>query len=220
MAFCNSCGTNLAPGAKFCPKCGAAVPAATATAPASVSTPASTSPVAAAPPPAQGSGALKIILIVVAVIVGIMIIGGAATGFFIWRIAHHSHIRNENGNVRVETPFGTVESTDDPAAAARSMGVDLYPGATAVKGGSANLDIGGMHTASLTLESKDPASTVADFYKSRYPNANVTSADNERYTIVSTDKNNLVTINIQARDGATQIHIARITGKMIGGTSN
>ena len=64
MAFCNSCGATLDAGTKFCNKCGAGAPAA--------SVPAASTP-AAAGTPAQGGGgsAVKIILIVVAVIVGL-----------------------------------------------------------------------------------------------------------------------------------------------------
>ena len=58
------------------------------------------------------------------------------------------HAREQDGNVHVETPFGTVDSTQDPAEAARNVGVDLYPGATVAKDGSSNMTIGGMHTAS------------------------------------------------------------------------
>src|SRR5215471_1610369 len=108
MAFCNSCGTNIGPGARFCPKCGAAVPAAVV---GSAATP-------AAPPapatPAQSSNALKIVLIVVAVIVVLGILGVGSLIFVVRRIAHRSHIENRDGNVRAETPFGTAQSTSDP----------------------------------------------------------------------------------------------------------
>ena len=83
MTFCNSCGTNLEAGARFCPKCGAAIPMAAAI-PATVpSTP------AASP---QGNDALKIILIVVAVIVVLGILGIGTLTFVVRRIAHNSHI--------------------------------------------------------------------------------------------------------------------------------
>ena len=69
MAFCNSCGATLDSGAKFCNKCGTTQPGAAA---------ASVTPAGTAPASTQKSGsALKIILIVVAVIVvlGILAIG-------------------------------------------------------------------------------------------------------------------------------------------------
>jgi zinc-ribbon domain len=219
MAFCNSCGSVMEAGARFCPKCGTAAPPGTVT--PAAATPAV--PLAAAPPlaPAQGSSALKIILIVVAVIVGLGILGLGATAFFVHRVISRSHIHQKDGDVRVETPFGTMESTTDPGQAAHDLGVDLYPGATVVKGGATNMTIGGMHTAAAEFESSDPVATVADFYKSKFPHANVTSGQEGRYNIISSDKSNLFTITIEPRDGKTRINIAKVTGKMVGAaTSN
>jgi len=216
MAFCNSCGTAMDPGARFCPKCGAAAPTG-ASAPAVAASSAMATP---SPAPAQGSSALKIILIIVAVIVGLGIVGMGATAFFVHRFISHSHVNERNGDVRVETPFGTMESTSDPSQAAHDLGVDLYPGATVVKGGAANMTIGGMHTAAAEFETSDSPSAVAEFYKTKFPGANVVSAQQDRYTIVSNSKNNLFTITIEPRQGKTRIHIAKVTGKMVGGASN
>src|ERR1019366_9764925 len=140
MAFCNSCGTAMEAGAKFCPMCGAAPSTAAG----------AVSGVPAAP--AQGSGALKIILIVLAVIVGLGILSMGTCAFMVHRALHRMHVRDHDGNVHVETPFGTVDSTEDPNEAARNVGVDLYPGATVAKEGSANMTIGSMHTATVTLD--------------------------------------------------------------------
>lgn len=208
MAFCNSCGTAMEAGAKFCPKCGAAAAPSAASA-------VSTAP--AAPP--AGSSALKIILIVLAVVVGLGLLSMGTCAFLVHRAINGMHVREQNGNVHVETPFGTVDSTQDPNEAARNVGVDLYPGATVAKGGSANVTFGGMHTAAVELDTSDPASAVNDFYKSKFPGA-MMSAQGDRYTIVAGDKNNMTTISIEPRDGKTRIHIARVTGKAAGTTSN
>lgn len=208
MAFCNSCGTALEAGTKFCPKCGAA-----ATGPAVPSASAGSAGSLAPAVPAQSSGALKVILIVLAVIVGLAILSMGTCAFLLHRAVNRMHVREENGNVHVDTPFGTVDSTQDPNEAARNVGVDLYPGATVARDGSANLTIGGMHTATVELDTNDPPSAVNDFYKSKFPNATVMSARGDHYTIMSGDKNNMTNINIEPRDGKTRIHIARITGK-------
>jgi hypothetical protein len=208
MAFCNSCGTTLAAGARFCPKCGGAVPAGAAVT--------SVTPAPAAAP--QGSSALKIILIVVAVIFVLGVLGIGTIAFVVRRIAHRSHIDNRDGNVRVETPFGMVQSTNNPDEAARNLGVDSYPGARVLKGNSAT--IGGMHTVEAEFESDDPADKVMAFYSSRFPNANVTNKDQNRYTIVSTDKKNLITINIEPEDGKTRIKIASVSGKNLTGDNS
>jgi hypothetical protein len=211
MAFCNSCGATLDSGAKFCNKCGTTQPGAAAAAPV-------LSPGAAAPgTPQKSGGALKVILIVVAVIVVFGILAVGAFSFFAYRIARHSRVHNENGNVRVETPFGTVNTTTDPNEAARNLGIDSYPGAEVVKGTTSDLTMGNMHTASADFETSDPVSTVAEFYKSKVPNANVVSSTGDHYAIISTDKKNMLTINIEPKNGRTRIHITKISGKMVGG---
>ncbi len=211
MAFCNSCGATLDGGAKFCNKCGTTQPGAASATP--VFTPAAAAPGA----PQKSGGALKIILIVVAVIVVFGILAVGAFSFFAYRIARHSRVHNENGNVRVETPFGTVNTTTDPAEAARNLGIDSYPGAELVKGTTSDMTMGNMHTATADFETSDPVSTVAEFYKSKIPNANVVSSTGDHYAIISTDKKNMLTINIEPKNGRTRIHIAKISGKMVGG---
>jgi hypothetical protein len=210
MAFCNSCGGTLAAGARFCPKCGGAVALAAAA-----------TPVAAPPGPAtapQSNNALKVILIVVAAVVVLGIIGIGTLAFVVRRIAHRSHIENRDGNVRVETPFGSVQSTNDPDEASRNLGIDLYPGARVLKGNSAT--IGGMHTVEAEFEVDDSAEKVSAFYSSRFPNANVTTKDQNRYTIVSTDTRNLITINIEPENGKTRIKIANVSGKNLTGDNS
>jgi zinc-ribbon domain len=212
MAFCNSCGATLDGGAKFCTKCGATQPIGKAPS-TTLSAPA---PIATTPAP-QNSNALKIILIAVAVIVGLGILGIAAVSFIGYRIASHTRVHNRDGNVRVETPFGTVQSTTDPELAARDLGIDSYPGATVVKGTTSKMNMGNMHTAAADFETSDSPSTVADFYKSKVPGANVISSESDHYTIISTDKKNMLTINIEPKDGKTRIHIAKVSGKIVDG---
>ena len=211
MAFCNSCGATLDGGAKFCNKCGTTQPGSAAAAPVF------TSPGAAPGTAPKNSGALKIILIVVAVIVVFGILAVGAFSFFAYRIATHSRVHNENGNVRVETPFGTVDTSTNPDEAARNLGIDVYPGAEVVKGTTSDMTMGNMHTATADFETSDPASTVAEFYKSKVPNANVVSSSSDHYAIISTDKKNMLSINIEPKNGRTRIHIAKISGKMGGG---
>jgi len=175
--------------------------------------------VPSAPASPQGGGALKIILIVVAVIVVLGILGIGTLVFVVRRVAHNSHIQNKDGNVRVETPFGTVQSTNNPDEASRNLGIDLYPGARVLKGNSAT--IGGMHTVEAEFESDDSAEKVMLFYSSKFPNANVTTKDQNHYAIVSTDNNNLITIKIEPEDNKTRIKIANVSGKnLTGGNSS
>jgi hypothetical protein len=209
MAFCNACGATIEPGAKFCPKCGAAVPAA-----AVASTPAT---------PAQ-SNAVKVILIVVAIVVGLSILGIGTATFVAWRVARYprdvarnTRVEQNGGKVRVETPFGTVESNDNSDEAARNLGIDIYPGARARKSSAANVTMGAMHTIAAEFETDDPPERVADFYKKRLPHANIAVSDEKQYTIISHDKKNMFTINIEPQDGKTLIHIANISGNAVAG---
>jgi hypothetical protein len=157
-------------------------------------------------------------LIVVAVIFVLGILGIGTLVFVVRHIAQNSHIRNKDGNVRVETPFGSVQSTNNPDEASRNLGVDLYPGARVLKGNTAS--IGGMHTVDAEFESDDAAEKVMAFYSSKFPNANVTTKDKNHYAIVSTDNNNLITIKIEPEDGKTLIKIANVTGKNVTGNSS
>ncbi len=163
----------------------------------------------------QGSGALKIILIVVAVIFVLGVLGIGTLVFVVRRVAQHSHVQNKDGNVRVETPFGTVQSTNNPDEAARNLGVDPYPGARILKGNTAT--IGGMHTVEAEFESDDSAEKVMAFYSAKFPNARVSTKDQDHYAIVSNDNNNLVTIKIEPEDGKTLIKIANVTTKNTAG---
>lgn len=204
MAFCNSCGATVETGVKFCPKCGKPVPATVAA--ATPNNPA---------PAAQSSNALKIVLVIVAVVIGLGLLAAVSGAFIAWRIAHHTHIHNDGDNVRVETPFGTVESTNNAADAVRELGIDVYPGAHSMKGSAATMSIGGMHTVAAEFESDDSVEKVGAFYKSRFPNAHVTTSEGDHYSIVSTDKKNIITINIEPQDSKTRIHIATVSGKKV-----
>ena len=207
MPFCNSCGSNIDPGAKFCPKCGK--PAATGGA--------VTATGAAAPAVTpQGSSAVKVILIVVAVIVVLGVLGTVAATFIGLGIARRTHVEQKDGKVKVQTPFGTVETSEDADNAARDLGVAIYPGARATKGNSANVNAGGMHTSTVQFETDDPPDKVAEFYRSQFPHANVNTQEEDRYTIVSTDNKAVTTINIEPEGGKTQIVITNVSGKGAG----
>ena len=204
MAFCNSCGATLDPRTKFCNKCGAVVSAGP---PAPAATPATAAPTG-------GSSALKIILIVVAVIIGIGILGIATVGIVGYRIAKAAHVRQEGNHVKVETPFGNVETSQDPAQAAKDLGIDVYPGAEVQKNGASSATFGAIHTVTANFESSDSVDKVCTFYKSRFPNAMTTSSDQNRCTIVSNDqKGNMVTINIETNGDASKFQITNVSKK-------
>ncbi len=218
MAFCNSCGASIAPGIRFCNKCGAAI---LASSPVPAVTPAAAAgsppPIAAAaragssPAPTSGGGALKAILIVVGVIALVAILGLASLTFFAWRVAHRTRVHQEGDNVKVETPFGTVETTKNPQDAARNLGVDAYPGAQVMKEGSTSVTFGNVHTAALTFETSDSVDQVCSFYKPKFPNAMVMTTQTNQCTIVSNDQKNMITISAKIQNGRTRIAITNVS---------
>lgn len=212
MAFCNACGTNIVPGTRFCSKCGAAIltsslpPAASPPAIGSVPPAAPVPPATPAPVPASGSGALKAILIVVGVIVLVGILGLASLGFFAWHVAHRTRVRHEGDKVKVETPFGTVQTTRDPQEAARNLGVDVYPAAKVLDEGATSTTFGAIHTSALNFETSDSVDQVCSFYKPKFPNAMVMSTEANQCSIVSNDQKGMITINVkveEARPGSS-----------------
>lgn len=205
MAFCNACGATLEPGASFCQKCGVKVPAAPAAA-------TNRSPVATAPTPATSKG-LKTFLIVVGLVIVLGILGTVAATLVGLHIARRTHVSQNGDNVQVVTPFGKVTTSKNPEDAVRNIGVDIYPGAHALKRDAASVVMGGMKTVSAEFETSDPPSKVFDFYKHKFPHANVTEGDREHYTVVSTDRGSIVTINIEASDSGSHFHIANVVGK-------
>lgn len=218
MAFCNNCGTNLQSEAKFCPKCGSTVPATssrTAPRPAAATAAAVAAAVPPAPPvaPPKTNQTLKVVLIVVGVLAGLGILGTIAATYVGLKIASHTKVEEHDGNVKVQTPFGTVESNQDADNAIRDMGIDSYPGAEAIEKSAANVNVGGVHTISVQMQSDDPPDKVAKFYQEQLPHANVNVNDNKQYTIVSTRNHHLVTVNIEPQGEKTMIHIASVSGR-------
>jgi hypothetical protein len=158
-----------------------------------------------------GGGALKAILIVVGVLVLVAILGVASLGFFVWRAARHAHIRQDGDNVKVETPFGSVESTKDPQEAARNLGVEIYPGAEVRMNRSESHGVGAVFTATVNAETTDSVDKVCAFYKPKFPNAMVMSSQANQCTIVSNDDKSTVTINAKAQGDKTTLIISHVT---------
>lgn len=207
MAFCNSCGATLDTGAKFCNKCGATQPETAA------ATPAPSAPVGSAVPAKGGSSALKIILIVVAVVVGLGIIGVSAVSYMAYRIAKGTHVEESNGRVKMETPFGKIESSTDSDAAAHDIGIDPYPGSEPVKGGSSTMNIGSMSTVSVQLITDDPPAKVAEYYKDHLSNVTYSGSQGDQYTMMAGDKNDMTTVTIAPEEGRTHIVVSKVTKK-------
>lgn len=207
MAFCNSCGATLSSGAKFCNKCGA-----------TVSGTVSPSPTPSAPK--SGGSGLKIVLIVIGVIMVGGILAVATMTFIGLRIAKRTRVVQEGDQVKVQTPFGTIESSQDPEKAASNLGVDIYPGAQVQKQGASSATFAGMHTAAASFESSDSVDKVCNYYKAKYPGAMVRSSDVNRCTIAANDQGNMITINVEAHGDVTRFQITNVSKKAVSGSSN
>jgi hypothetical protein len=205
MAFCNSCGAVLNDGTKFCNKCGATVSAGPAV-PVVVAQP-------AVPPATGGSSVLKIVLIIIAVIVvvGVLIVG--AFSFFVYRVAKSAHVSQQGDHVKVESPFGSLESSKDPEQAAKDLGVDIYPGAEVQKNGASSTSFGSLRTVTAVFESNDALDKICTFYKTKYPNAVVSNSEQNHCTIVSNNRGNMITINIEGNGDTNKIQITTVTKK-------
>ena len=215
MAFCNKCGTTITQGTRFCSKCGAPILAsgfATSTPTASAST--TNQPTPPAQPPQQGSSnALKIVLIIVGAVLIIGVLGLGALTFVGLRVAKHTHVKQEGEHVKVETPFGTVESTKDPEQAAKDLGIEIYPGAEVRQNGAASATVGSLHSVNAEFESDDPVDKVCSFYKSKFPNATVSSSDEHHCTIVSALPPNVITINVEPNGDGSRFQVSSVAKK-------
>ena len=205
MAFCNSCGATLNEGTKFCNKCGATVTGA----PASAAQPATPAP----PPSKGGSSALKIILIIVGVVVLIGVLGMVTCGIVLHRVIKNAHVNQKGDNVKVETPFGNMETSTDPDKTAEELGIEIYPGAQVQKAGTAAVTFGSLHTVTANFESGDSVDKVCDFYKLKFPSAQVSSSDQAHCSIISGDKGNSTTITVQPSGDGSRFTIVTLTKK-------
>lgn len=200
-SFCAKCGSALPAGEQFCTSCGTRAAAA--------AQPATDQPTAA--PATSGSSALKIILIIVAVIVGLGILGLGAIGYVSYRISRAIHVTGPNGQMTLQTPEGKVNLNPSETFTAADLGTDPYPGAQSTRGGmKMNLPSGSMVIGSfLTSDSKQQ---VVDFYKAKFGSntAVMDTADGALITFAKSKQESvMVTITAnQSRDnGKTRITI-------------
>ena len=218
-SFCTKCGTAVTGDNAFCTSCGAPIGAAAAppsgfVAPAS-NAPGSSAPAYAAPVAVQqksGSSALKIILIVVAVFVGLGILSVAGFMFFIWHVSKAVHIsQNGGGSVTVSTPGGSF-SAGNANVTASDLGVDIYPGATQQKG-AVRVSTPNGTAVTAAFVTNDSMDKVVDFYKGKLGSgASVYTSDNSAVlSVASEDKktNTMVTIGVES--GQTKIAIMHST---------
>ena len=200
-SFCANCGAALSPGNQACAACGAPAAGVPFAAPVLTATPAAST----------GGSALKIVLIIVAIVVGLGILGMGAAGFAVWRISRAIHVNGHNGQMTMQTPGGTITADSSQSFTASELGTDVYPGAQSVHGGMRmNLPTGSMVTGGfVTSDSKEQ---VLDYYKSKLGSGASTydSGDSAMVTLGRGEQETImVTISARAsqEDGKTRIAI-------------
>jgi len=215
-SFCTKCGAAISAETQFCTACGAP----TAAAPANPSAypaayppayPPAAYPPPAAAPPNSGSSAVKVILVIVGVIVGLGILGVAIFSFTVWRVARGIHVDGPNGQVTVNTPGGTITANQAQTFTASELGTDIYPGAQSGHGSmKMDLPTGSMMTGVfVTPDSKDQ---VVAFYKSKFGSgASVYDTANSALLTLNKTQQEAVMVTVTANSsqdgGKTRISI-------------
>jgi hypothetical protein len=128
-------------------------------------------------PPRSSDGALKVVLIVVAVVVGLGALVAGGFWYFAWRVARTATSDNKGG-VTLSVPGGGTFSAGESAPSEADLGVPVYPGAATEKGG-VTMNAASASMVIATLTTSDPASQVVDFYKSKMGNGAVVASSGD-----------------------------------------
>ncbi|HEY9125510.1 MAG TPA: zinc ribbon domain-containing protein [Acidobacteriaceae bacterium] len=210
-SFCTKCGASLNPGTQFCTACGAPAGAVITPPVAPYMPPPPGAQPMPAGPNAGGSSAVKVILIVVGVIVGLGILGVCIFAFTVWRVAHAVHVEGNGEKVTLHTPGGTFSANNSTTYSASDLGIDLYPGSEGQHGGSKIETPNGSVITGVfrTADSKDQ---VVSFYKSKMGSgASVYDTSNGALMTVNKGDHESVMVTINAdpsqHEGKTQITI-------------
>ncbi len=198
-SFCAKCGAAISPDKQFCTSCGAAAPAQ----------PAAVQPTAA--PAKSGGGAVKIILIIVAIVVGLGILGMGVVGYTVWRVSRAVHMSGNGAEMTLNTPQGKVNFNSTETYTAAELGTDIYPGAQSIKGGM-KMDMPDGSIVTGVFATSDSKDQVVAFYKAKFGSAGSTidTSDGAMLTLpVSKQESVMVTVTARPseNDGKTKVVI-------------
>jgi hypothetical protein len=233
-AFCTKCGSPLPSSTGFCPSCGTAVGAGVVSpgpeftavpvaplqpvqAPPAAAPPAAAyAPVAAYPaaqPATSSGGALKIILIVIAVVVGLGLLAGGVVMYGVYKVAH-TVTTDSKGNATISALGANISAGKNVTVSAAELGVPLYPGAQSGEGGM-HMTLPTMSMVQAVYTTSDPVSAVVAFYKGKL-GENESDIDTDTGSIMSASKDGptgkdgtVITIGAGSgnNNGKTQISI-------------
>ena len=216
--FCTHCGTALPSAAGFCPSCGAVIGTPVAAQPAPAPNPIQVPPlppaaygqVGAYPvlPPKKSGGALKVVLIVIAVVVGLGVLGFGALVLIGLHAAKTVNATNGGTGVTATVPgVGTVTTGTAPALTAQDLGVPLYPGATFDASASATVVNGTTKAVQATYWTTDPVSAVTAFYQSKLGSGLTVMGLGDETILDYGGGNNTVTIMMDSESGKTKMNV-------------
>ena len=169
-------------------------------------------------PPQQSGGALKVILIVVGVLLGLGLLAGALIMFAAWRVTKAVKVNQGGEGVTVSTPgggtFSAGKSAKMPTEA--ELGVAIYPGASAAEGGL-NFSLGGGSMITSVLSTSDSPQQVIDFYKGKLGENAAVMESSEGAVITSgkehSDESLMITVSRDKSNDRTAITITHTKGK-------
>ena len=118
----------------------------------------------------------RLVAIVAAVIAGIFLLMAAGLFLVGYRFASRIHISHapdgqHDGTVRIETPLGNLRVQKQAEIDPKLLGMPIYPGAVAVKGQGARVDLDldfvdkSLRVAAVRMETGDPMDKVVAFYR-------------------------------------------------------
>ncbi len=171
-------------------------------------------PPVGAPAPKSGSSAVKIILIILGIFVGLGIVVGGIVAYGVYRVAHSIH-KDADGNITVTTPNGTINANSSSTFTAADLGIAIYPGATEGKAGL-RMNIAGKSMVTANFLTPDSQDKVMAFYKDKAgPNAQtITTSAGDTISIQNGANSITVTVTQASTPNTneTQFTIVNISG--------
>lgn len=168
--------------------------------------------------PGGGSTAIKIVLIIVAIFVGIGILGAGIVGYGIWRVSHAIHRAAHGGTITIPgANGGSLSVSSNQTFTASELGTDIYPGATTTQGGMKMSTPSGSWITGVFLTS-DPKDQVLNFYKAKFGSDSALMETNDAaiMTLKKSEKETvMVTISAKPNEdnGKTKIVILHTVSK-------
>jgi hypothetical protein len=153
-------------------------------------------------PSSGGSSALKIILIVLAVLAAIMVGGISLVAYGCYHVAH-SIVQKHGDKTSFSIPgAGTITADNSKTFTQDQLGAAIYPGSKAADSGS-SLDLPSGSVTTAVFSTPDPVSKVEAFYKDKFgPDASSFGTEDTAMISKKISDNESVTVTASGKDNA------------------